>query len=412
MSEIYFTVSDESWWKSQSLKIMTTTYNTSEPLMRTEADIPVDRRYDFWEYRLSLDIQAYGSLVVAILGVIGNSLAIAVLTTGYPMNSSTVYLIQLAVSDLMATCIGQVSRNIPRAWTGYDIGHYHPYVCKMWFVVNHSLITISAWTLVAVTVERVIIVYFPLKAKSVISTGRARATIIVIDILCLILHLHYFFTYGPVYGSDGQVTNPCAVVEGSEVQMYYISRVRPWQDLVFRTAAPFFTLLMCNCLIVFRLFQHMRHSKQLVEGNSVKSNKKTKAMTKMLLMISFAFLFLVSPLQIMYVVDTSGPFNWIISERWQAIVALRWGIAIPLYYLNNALNFILYCMSGQEFRKALKNLAMKIFGRLSMTATCCKGVERGQIYETKSVSTVTLTIRTNNVSDTAELDHETGVSHM
>ena len=80
----------------------------------------------------------------------------------------------------------------------------------------------------------------------------------------------------------------------------------------------------------------------------------------MLLTVSFAHLICISPMQIMYLIDKSDPFGWKMRHRWQALVALRWSFAIDIYYANHAINFILYCISGREFRQNLKNLLVKI----------------------------------------------------
>ena len=332
----------------------------------------VDRKDEFWEFKAGLLFQAYGGIVVVILGFFGNILALAVLTTSYPMNSTTVYLIQLAVSDLGVICVGQLSRNFPRAWTGFDTGSHHPWICKTWFFVNHSFKTISGWTLVAVTIERVIVVYLPFKAKTFCTIPRAKIVIAVIDVLCMGCYLHYFWTYGSVYGPDGQLEAGCTIMDHKPELAFYITEVRPWQDLFIRTGGPFFVLLTCNCLIVGKLLQQLKRRKQMAIGKDF-DDTKTKSMTKMLLTVSFAFLFLISPMQIMYLVDRSDPYGWVITERWQAVAALRWGVTAPLYYLNHAINFILYCISGNEFRLALRRMFLKVGSKLPCACTSSKG---------------------------------------
>ncbi|ELU09892.1 hypothetical protein CAPTEDRAFT_207681 [Capitella teleta] len=324
-------------------------------------------KFQFWEYRAGLLFQAYGGIVVVILGFFGNILTLAVLTTSYSMNSSTIFLIQLAASDLGVICVGQLSRNFPRSWTGYDTASQHPWMCKLWFFINHSFKTISGWTLAAVTIERVIVVYMPLKAKRYCTKDRAKLAIVIIDILCMGSYLHYFWTYGSTYDSFGNLEAGCTIMKHIPELSFYITQVRPWQDLFMRTGGPFFVLLVCNCLIVAKLIQHAKNRKKMTGGSDI-DESQTKSMTRMLLTVSFAFLCLISPMQIMYLVDRSDPYGWVITERWQAIASMRWGVTAPLYYLNHAINFLLYCLSGREFRRAFSLMFRKMCVKCGNTA--------------------------------------------
>lgn len=54
----------------------------------------------FWEYKASLDVQAVVGVFIVTIGIFGNILVIAVLATKGYINSTSLYLINLAVSDL------------------------------------------------------------------------------------------------------------------------------------------------------------------------------------------------------------------------------------------------------------------------------------------------------------------------
>ena len=74
----------------------------------------------------------------------------------------------------------------------------------------------------------------------------------------------------------------------------------------------------------------------------------------------------------------SGPFGKVISIE-QQYRYIYWAIAIDMYYLNHAINYILYLISGREFRKHLCQLFCK-----SHILTCCE-VQRVEVPMQKIV---------------------------
>ncbi len=330
-----------------------------------------DLRWQFWEYRLSLQLQAYVGLLIVLTGLIGNSLCIATLTFA-KVTSTAIYLINLAWADLTVTIVGQLCRVFPRAMFGFDTAWYHPWICKTWFFVNHSAATISGWTLVAVTIERVMVVFLPLRVRSFCTKKKAVTATVVINILCTACYLHYFWTYGSVYDDQGNLQAGCTILLHNPALVPYILYVRPWQDFIIRSAGPFILLFICNCLIIGKLIYEGVHRKAL-SASKGGDEQKIRSMTAMLLSVSITYLICISPLQIMYLIDKSDPFGWKILHRWQAMVALRWAFAIDVYYINHAINFILYCISGREFRRSL---LLMLAGTPCLGRPCRRYVQR------------------------------------
>ena len=312
----------------------------------------------FWEYELGNLVQAYPAVIFVIMGVIGNILVIAVLTRKSIYTSYNIFLLNLSVADLGVMLIGQVSRVIPRAFTGFDTGSYNRWICRTWFFANHSFATMSGWTLIAVTIERTIAVYLPLKAKEICTKKSAKWAIFAINIFSPVVYVHYFWTLDVIYEQRGNVSvlvRGCSIIQQSSKLGYYIT--------VIRSATPFFCFSICNVMIISKLFVRQKIRKGL---SSVANNdKKMRSLTVMLLTTNFAHLVCIAPMQIFYLIDKSDPFGRKITERWQAVVALRWAFALDLYYINHAINFFLYCISGSEFRAAAKALFADICRRVT-----------------------------------------------
>ena len=246
-----------------------------------------------------------------------------------------------------------------------------PWICSSWFFINHSAKTISGWTLVAVPMERTLLVYWPLKARTITARKYTFAVTVSICFFCSIIYIHYFGSYGRKYEViDGEkvLTATCTVNAEGEVLSYYMTYIRPYQDLLIRSAIPFLFLLVCNILIIARLAHQQKTKRAKMKSTDEETNKRKeaqmKSITAMLLAISFTHLICIAPMQIMYIVDGSDPFGWTITEQWQAEVALRWGFAISVYYLNHAINCILYIVSSSEFRKDVLQLWIKVKKRM------------------------------------------------
>lgn len=184
----------------------------------------------------------------------------------------------------------------------YDTTSKSKWICKSWFFVNHSAKTTSSWTLVAVTVERLLVVFLPLKAK-IICTKKVAATVLaVMTTLGTCAHLHYFWSYGPVYSEGANNTfvlvASCSISnEYSELELY-MALVRPWQDFLLRSAIPFMTLLVCNVLIICKVYAASARRRRL-RLTQTDNSVHMRALVPMLLAVSFMYLVCITPMQVM-----------------------------------------------------------------------------------------------------------------
>ena len=114
--------------------------------------------------------------------------------------------------------------------TGYETTSYNKWTCKTWLFVNHSAKTISGWTLVSVTVEQLLVIYFPLKVKSICMKKVAFKILIVISFFCTSAYLHYFWSYGPSYkevNGTSIITATYSVSHEYPELEFYIVNIRP-----------------------------------------------------------------------------------------------------------------------------------------------------------------------------------------
>ena len=65
----------------------------------------------------------------------------------------------------------------------------------------------------------------------------------------------------------------------------------------------------------------------------------------------------------MYKIYGSGPDGWTIQYQWQAKARFNWSFAVSIKMLNHSINFILYLISGKQFRNALKEMLTQVCRR-------------------------------------------------
>ncbi|ELU02434.1 hypothetical protein CAPTEDRAFT_111639, partial [Capitella teleta] len=116
--------------------------------------------------------------ILLILGTFGNIFSFIILKRKAMLKFSTYfYLMVLAIADTLVLHIGLL-----RLWigelTGYDLKDQADWICKLTNVVGYTVSDFSVWLIIAVTIERYIVVCHPLKANSMCNTPRARKVIL------------------------------------------------------------------------------------------------------------------------------------------------------------------------------------------------------------------------------------------
>ena len=242
----------------------------------------------------------------------------------------------------------------------------------------------AIWILVAFTVDRLIAVALPL-IKSIICTPRRAASICaVIVIVAVGKNLHVFWTRGIEELAEGVKT--CG---RPEPYRYFERHVRPWLAFVLVSVLPFFIISVCNCFIIVWLLRAHRLRSGSLQGSATAGrddyddsdkaeerqiSQATQAQTKtqravltqtslMCIAASLAFVVCVTPSFVL----TMGRYRWSRAGGFtQRAYFASQAIAHQLACLNHAVNFFLYCITGQRFRTEL--IAMLRRKRSSVTA--------------------------------------------
>ena len=245
--------------------------------------------------------------------------------------------------------------------------------CFLYILLYYVSSTCSTFFILSMTFERFYSIVRPHKAASFNTVKKAKITIICIFVFSVLYHIPYF----KIAKSNGRT------------RVYKNNWVNYSISIALRGLLPFLLLLMMNSIVIHNLHQRSRlftirsgvQGQNQNGGNKSKMKQSERQIYVMLLFVAFTFIILVTPFYIyvfllnFYKSDSPSYYAWLRLLR---------SVANSAMYTNCGINFFLYVISGQKFRKDLMNLVF------------CGKYQR----ETDSLhSTTTENTRTSTVTD-------------
>ena len=295
-----------------------------------------------------------------LVGNVGNLLSIAVLRRGSLRDSPiSVFLITLAVFDTIL-----IDAGLPEIWCDYafkiDTTALSSFSCKFQTFLQYLSKYMSAWILVAVTVQRLIIVWSPLKSKSWCSLKISRIATCVIFLILLCYNFHIFFTMElrPKYLNKTMDGNPIfeCVANGRDSNDFLMT-VWPWIEFAVAHLAPYSILGISNAAVIYKLCrQHRLRTRRLSEHacKVATSSGRLGRTTLLLLTVSFVFIACSTP----YLVYILGEDTLKTDAHPERVARYEFlgDVSYLAIYMNSSINFLLYCLAGSNFRQELVSM--------------------------------------------------------
>ena len=295
-------------------------------------------------------IGLYATPFIIFIGTIGNILAILVFSQKSLRGKSTsIFLIGLGVTDTVVLNLGLMPWWVGNV-TGREVRTYADAICKIENFFSYAPIHSSAWILVAVTLERVIAVCLPMKARELVTPRRALISLVVIVVVISGVNAHLLWTNRLETNADGNIE--CIV---DPLHWNFVREIFIWIDLFIASYIPFTIMLVCNAAIIFKLVK--AKLKRKANMNIKDDSSKMSSVTIMLLTLNFVFLLTTSPIVIFLALKEV--FKGDKSPQAMARYWMVYVIVGLLSYTNSALNFYMYCLSGAKFRRDLMSLFCK-----------------------------------------------------
>lgn len=303
---------------------------------------------------------------IILFGLTGNILSIMTLRTRpFRMFQSTFLLIALACCD-----IGVLLSNAMYDWiskvTGddFDLALVSRGSCKILLFAGSLLVWMSAWTLVLITLERLVSVLRPdlvhLFSVNRIRIGWAIMLGMLVVLLFYELILFDIFKFSK-YNPETNTTTLKKHCDFSPKRIDQISDYNFWSDLFLGSVIPCLLIFTFNAIIIRRLTGPYR---QFGDRAMIpQPTRKPSSITVMLIVVSIVFLITTLPVRL-YQVGYRSWWNDLDKDPIQLQKEhLTYTCLSILYYVNNAINFILYMAVNPLFRRAFVGML------------CCKKVE-------------------------------------
>ena len=157
-------------------------------------------------------VSIYGPFILTAIGILGSILSILIFySPRYRRQSSHFYLLSLAVSDLCFLIINLVEDTFRNHNQLYHsriniLDRSSPIVCILVQYARNVTRSLSSWIIVSFTIERLLVVFHPLKRGLICRRKIARYVVLILVLFSFLSNINVPFHYGIVY-STNQTSN-------------------------------------------------------------------------------------------------------------------------------------------------------------------------------------------------------------
>ena len=316
---------------------------------------------NFPECRAAVVLWKIFSPIFLIVGISGNILSMAVLSRQRMRQTTTsVYLRLLALVDFTVIVVG-VPPHLMYNYAGLDIKNEGAFTCKFYSWLSPTVTALSWWMLPVITLDRFIMVKYPVWAKNHSTKRSAVVLVLILAATISVLNSHHLiFLSTSETRIPSNFTNATVTVTNLRCdpnpQWYklFYHRVWPIVILILYNIAPVTFLIICNLLLIIELIKRSRQNqtRRAKGGDNVKDSRATKSIMKMLTTVCIIFLITSSPMCLNLVIT---PYIFDRRSKHDAAkMLLIQSVAQLLMYSNNTINFLLYTLSGKVFRNEFR----------------------------------------------------------
>lgn len=303
--------------------------------------------------------------------------------------------------------------------TDFEMMHVSQAACKtLTFLLLVSL-NLSAWLIVLTTIDRFVAVWLPLRAITVCRHRRACLTVIILIAIVSAFNIHAFWTTELRFFTNRR--SPMCMIGRQWIIVFECMKLASY------SVVPFLVILFLNCAIILRLrlgrsalllggsggrvarsywsasledsqgslpvrgTRHSQRSSTMLPLTNVGSHQQRgfiphapvtpsssrsspaavaathsqSKVTYMLLVVSVTWLILTAPWTLRSIVAMASGG---LGDDPRGVKQFVTTVSFLLMYINHAINFYLYCVTGRKFRRELHDMlaGMCIFRRLTV----------------------------------------------
>ncbi|XP_032527559.2 somatostatin receptor type 4 [Danaus plexippus] len=352
--------------------------------------------FDIMIVQLVNTVYLYFTPILVVLGTIGNMLSLFVFHgSKLRLQSTSQYLSTLAIADNIF-----LLQLLP-PWlsaTGITSLFHRTGFCQFIVYVSYVSCCLSAWLVVAFTVERFVAVVYPLRRNAVCSVNRARQVIVLLSISAIVMNL-------PVLKFTSPSKDDC------NIDREYLDHAARFNliDTLLSFTLPLGVIIIMNSWIMVGVCRLERARQALMKEEQtglpsrlrqrrlVGCPQSQQKVTRMLLLVSSVFVILNLPAYTIRILAYAYDINANeVGGRWTALQQL----SVMFFHTNFGINFLLYCLSGQNYRRALIQALpwVRRRARRAVAVRFAADPPRGSSVSTSHVSTEATVINMTNLN--------------
>lgn len=314
-------------------------------------------------FQLSQKLVFVSIYVLPILGLAGNSLVLLVILSDAHFNRSSfsVYVKSMAVSDTLVLIL--------KFWSyiNKETKHYFPSLCTILTFTSEASVLLSVWIIVTITIERTLVILFPLHKRKFVTAYRARFIVIIIATLTILFSIRLLII--PIDTSSSQ-TKRCHPTSFKWISYRRINKLITEFGYCY---IPLTIVIIGNVLAVCAVKRAIIRRHDILTNQSYRQrqrfNTHENQFMLMLLVVTITFIICFVPFTITSVISRTGlPFGICFTKKMMRNFLVLHRFAELLKDLNFCINFMIYCISGRRFRHALVSLIKRIHGQRSFSS--------------------------------------------
>ena len=354
---------------------------------------------------LKWSVRIIGGILI-VIGGIGNTLSALTLSRKkLRAQVTSIYLIALALSDLgrniyscdrycehiytsiyiYILCLGNVFFSVLNFYLVHlnpeqNIRTYNNTACKLHIFFTYYFISLSPTLLVAVSVQRYLVVAKHHYSKKHCTVKNAYMVIGLICLFSIFIQLHWGIFYELESVSIRQTSlnhtnlsrSVCNISSKYPNYLWFRSNMLGYIQWFFFTLCPFVTMLILNSLIL-KVIASARQIQQRINHKNERKKTKQRNMTIMLLSVSCVFILLTAP------ASTFMAFGHLFKNLHGPNSRSLWTMFSLIYYTNTAANFLLYFLTADVFRQELRVMLLSLSGCSKILPAHCRKDETNAV---------------------------------
>ncbi|CAJ0930891.1 unnamed protein product, partial [Mesorhabditis belari] len=376
-----------------------------------------DHRYVFFVDPLRKFILQTVFPVQFTLGVLGNSLIFWVLTSGDAANIASDLLAAVSLCDMMFLFM-----MVPHSLASIDslakLYHFRYFYIKTkqhMAAIANWMSAAAIWLILAVSLERFLIVRSPLRAKLYWERGRMATVLGSVFLITGILTIYHHFEYDCqmiAFCNGTQLYDICYPASESHpaqfgsraqynptkaVQMYI--RSSTFFNAVLVVLVPMVVVVVLNiCLLrALRLSTERNIENSLLTSSFSRTQQKTRRrVTATVAAIGLCFAITQGPSAVMAIWELVAGFDNV-GEMFYKISS----ITNSLVVMGKTLNFVLFCLSSEHFRLKCLRSFTRTFPSLSRSVS---RFSRGRRSSEKNSLDRPASVRSNRPSSSKTIE--------